>query len=1048
MSFFRTPIDPEVQKALFRRIEGINKSYSDKKSDVGKVLEPVGDPFENEYFKTCWARVVTIDGDGKEYYLNSQLGSDGKTPITEPLNIKKNGDYSRGRAGITSISSNFKEFFLKQSTISFLCPDPKEFEEIQDHFLKHGRYVLIEFGWSTRKNIQLEKINTDNLLLFSENLVKRTKNSRGNYTAICGVITNFNFNQKQDGSYEGTFEVSSMGRNILGQKVKTDGKIENLVQYANQKIRDDEKVDDPNTPEIETGLSEQEVKDLQALRASFVSFHATIKALPNVIEKFVGDDNNPKLRYQTTYKSDPNEASSVDASRTTSDFAYDKSAIVSKQGAAFIPNTSDLQFSRPGESKDNLAYCTWGWFEDYILNSFFAFSSIEKDDNFRTRFFSVDDVFDEQGNVVGNKSTKCKTNPNLFSTGLHSIILPGLFKQFAPDDINPETGNTSDKNSVRERALSKIIEHFNNEKYFHPFQKLSTFEQEVVNVGGKDIPIVATTTKGTDPYVDSQTGELVGNYHPGTNIPMPTYMTGGLTQGETQGNIRNMVFEANYLMDAFTNTENIEHALMRFWQKVSNDYGGFWRFGIVQDENTDGKIKIMDLNIGEVDDTDVLSKLSTPEEPNKIFKFPLYEKNSFIQDFSLETAYDSQMATMAVFGSNADMQATRGDMGQGYSELAIRALSLTGNPTLLDNNSIRKEKRKSKYDIILRNLITPYLKSIGITNSQGAASSIFESDRGYKQKDIEGIKFGEIQEIQDNVDNTLEKLRERNQYSSDFKEIRKGYFWFDLVDDTAQIYSSKSGEMLQEFKRTMLYKINKSSDEKDASNYNVVLPAVPLQLSLTIQGTGGIKIGDLFYIDYLPEVYRKYCHFMIVGVEHEISTTGWTTKLDSRMIVDIPKLIKDNPNDKSITKREFNPFVLRPGEQLRDTLERLSKDIKKANDQEDYNNSAEGAKDRENEKIYQEQQEREVELVTKNIIRNNPNFTNEDVLNTLKGPYYKRNLSQVAIEIVQSKDSSYIDEVRRLLATGEINQSPPEQFTYFKKAWKFLQPNGFRENKG
>ena len=146
MSFFRTPMDPEVQQELFRRIDGLNKTepYTLNGKDVSDILGPKSEALENEYFKTCWARAITIDGDGKEYYLNSQLGKDGKTPITEPLNIKSNGDYSRGRAGITSISSNFKEFFLKQSTISFLCPDPKEFEEIQEKFLKHGIRLVHE----------------------------------------------------------------------------------------------------------------------------------------------------------------------------------------------------------------------------------------------------------------------------------------------------------------------------------------------------------------------------------------------------------------------------------------------------------------------------------------------------------------------------------------------------------------------------------------------------------------------------------------------------------------------------------------------------------------------------------------------------------------------------------------------------------------------------------------------------------------------------------------------------------------------------------------
>ena len=108
----------------------------------------------------------------------------------------------------------------------------------------------------------------------------------------------------------------------------------------------------------------------------------------------------------------------------------------------------------------------------------------------------------------------------------------------------------------------------------------------------------------------------------------------------------------------------------------------------------------------------------------------------------------------------------------------------------------------------------------------------------------------------------------------------------------------------------------------------MVLPAVPLQLNLTIQGIGGIKIGDLFYIRYLPEMYKKYCHWMIVGVDHTIETTGWTTKLDARMIVDIPKLIEDYKRlGVELSKTEFKPFTIPPGKQLSDILRKIQTNI-------------------------------------------------------------------------------------------------------------------------
>ena len=886
MSFFRTPINPEVQKELFRRIEGVNKRY------ITESLEPIGDPLENEYFKSCWARVVTIDNNDNLYYLNSQLGSDGKTPITEPLNIKDGNPY-RGRAGITSITSTHKEFFLKQSTISFTCPDPKEFEELQDHFLKHGRYVLVEFGWSTRKNIELDVINTNNLVRFSNNLRHREINSKGNYTAICGVITNFNFNQQQDGSYQGTFEVSSMGRNLLGQKIQTDGKIENLVQYVTEKVNDAE-----TNPELK-GLSKEQIKNFKRFRETFVNFHSTIKALPEVIKDYVESNE-----YYLDTDGDAVESKAFDGVGT---------AIRSRNNAAYIPLTHQKSFLTPNESKSDLAYCTWGWFEDYILNSFFAFTSKvgDTEETFKTRFFSTDDIsFYEDGKVKENRSTLCRNNPKLYSLGLQSVILPGQFKRFNPSETGTPEGNIT-------------LETFLGAVY-----KPSTAELAKVYLpdGAKKF---YDTFLNTEYQREQILRSVIEHFNQKNNFE-PFFVN---KDDKVRGKIRNMVFEANYLMESFIGTTNVDASLMKFWQKVSNDYGNFWRFSIVEDDNTDGKIKVVDLNIGETDDTEVLSKISTPAEPNQIFKFPLYEKNSFIQDFSLQTSYDSEMATMAVFGSNANLSKTRGDMGQGYTELAVRALSLLQHARTKE--SLQEEKDKTAFfDAVLKDIETPITSNKEQRGSRSEKKFDNEISR-VVQEMKGGIIFPRTKEILYNKDKILEEAAEVNLYDTTDSGIRKGYFWFTNNDKTVQIYSSSGGQILQEFKRTMLYYINKSSSEDDSSNYNVVLPAVPLQLSLTIQGTGGIKIGDLFYIDYLPQVYREYCHFMVVNVDHEISTTGWTTKLDSRMIVDIPKLIKKlkDTEPELLTKITFDPFIVPVNEQLDDFVKKMQSELENTSEQ-------------------------------------------------------------------------------------------------------------------
>ena len=995
MSFFRTPIDEEVQKALFRRIEAVsNKKYG---SDLLGTLEPrtgeKGDPFENEFAKMCWARVVTIDddgGEGKPIFLNSLMDNEGKSNIFEPLNFKNgyNSKY-RGRSGITAIESSFKEFFLKQSTITWTCPDPNEFDEvINKYFLKHGRYVLIEFGWSTRNKIVLDSITTENMVGYSKNLDQRNRDGGGNYNAMVGVITNYNFDLQQDGSYQGTFEVSSLGRNIFGQRIQTDGKIENLVQYAtDQTLKLQEKYD--KDEELNEEEKEQR-ENLRKLRRSFVDFYSVIENLDDVVDKYIEESDGefqtpetPREQFADTF------TEKLKARLAGMDTAEDPFGMMKhREGALKLsPIFEELNISVDDDSgqgfltkmghiftksreekvKDKSSYfVTWGWFEDFILNSFFAFNRSDEDNSFKTNFLSADDVFetDKQSKttrLISRESTKCLTNKNLYTIGLNSIILPGKIKAFDANKYDPERDSDWSA-SLGDNTIS-----------FYDW--LARLGGGVTNVFTKKIGPKNWSLEVQLLFIFKFMNEYFRPFESQKN-------------GKTVGNIRDMVFNVEYLKSSFQSSKTIEEAMYSFWNKVSADYGGYWRFSVIEDENIDGRIKVVDLNqSGEFNDDDIQEgKISTPQDPTKVFKFPVFSHDSIVSDINLSTAYDSEMATLAVVGSNADIEVGAGDVGKGYTELAVRALSL------LSSYGASKDMNDGdkKMDAILKELTYPYYKNTQKNGSQRGASGTTirkndverftgiipdnpdfvtygktktTSQNHIEQSDDGGIQFNIIPELTNTKDKIVKDIEDQASYDTSEAALRQGYYWFNTTDRTVQIYSARRGEMLDEFKRTMLYYINKDPNQNNESNYTSVKPIVPLTLSLTIQGIGGIKIGDLFYVDYLPEIYREYCHWLIVNVEHSVSSDGWTTKLDSRMVVDIPKLYRE-VKGKGFETREFKPFMVKPGQDLSERITELRRELKSEQEQQGIYT------DRESDKI-KEYQER----IAKGTKSNVYNFT-------------------------------------------------------------------------
>ena len=63
------------------------------------------------------------------------------------------------------------------------------------------------------------------------------------------------------------------------------------------------------------------------------------------------------------------------------------------------------------------------------------------------------------------------------------------------------------------------------------------------------------------------------------------------------GVIRNMVFPIEMIQRHFTNISTVRQGMQSFWAEVSNLYGGYWNFQILEDDDVPGKIGVVDFLI-------------------------------------------------------------------------------------------------------------------------------------------------------------------------------------------------------------------------------------------------------------------------------------------------------------------------------------------------------------------------------------------------------------------------------------------------------------------
>jgi len=793
-------------------------------------------------------------------------------------------------AGIKDISVGYKGGLsaIREATINWVCWSFEDLENLSPHFFSHGKGLLIEWGWGFTGNTSVfDEEDMKNGTAY-QSIQNRIIENGGNYDAMAGVISNWEWTLRADGGFDCMTKVTSRGVNMLDSTTENPG----LASYNTAKTPQQ-----PSLPEFCGAIKE------------------SVYSLSVVGEKWFGDGPEDNLPPYTNITEETGNVWSGDWKAKV-----EKGDGGTQPPGVFVNINYGSDFWGWFSKKHAGPYLSWGFFEDNVLSRFLgkysddtklitsSFRSIQPvlADDESGDFLKVpteEEIKAEASSTTTSKiheaqfeSTIIRNHKHLYTPFRDRWILPG---QFPGNYVVPENAESKFANrlidliSTRwDEALTEDTAQLANEpKYFRPFA------------------------------VDTSSS--------------------GWSRG---GYLRNILVSYEIIEDAFKNAKTLKEGVQTVLDELNRDVDGFWRFEIVVDPYIDGNCKIIDMNataytVKELLD-DKKAKITSTKTLNgnpesKLFTFPSWGEASIVKTQTLKTKVPSAMAVTAMYAGNSK-QGEQGSMGD---ETGTAVGLLTGGAGLIDlsQQDIRLAWRAGNEGNNFFGSISPYgnIPSKGPRVDSGGAGQRMAGDgnpktnvpssdqgriadfgygHGVPMKKVEYAEMinkadehaeereEEIKEAKANfgakgkkaVENFLLVTCGADGRSRGQAEMNCGkdntmevdWWWYheiSLYDENGNMWDYPKGETPALFRRTMMDFIHGNIPEVEYEHRDKIDVLIPIEMEITIDGIGGILPGNVWTVDYIPERYRKYCVFQTLSINQTVSGGEWTTTLKGQI---------------------------------------------------------------------------------------------------------------------------------------------------------------------
>ena len=896
-----------VSKIIQEKLKSKELALSKKRTNANQAFTPDNLTFSDMASRTVFVRMVSNKKEfevleGGERFITTERKKFG---FDDVYNKKSDGQI-RGSSGIKNISVEYQGGYkgIRKGIVTWTANSLDDLNRFEQHFLTNGVSVLLEWGWIYKdpsKNVyetffngypELGRHINPEAFQAAAPLIQRNK---GDYDAMAGVVSNFEYKLNEDGGFDCTTTITTMGINFLPtQNLKSQ-------TFDNHTLIDEDYQKSPAKDNLLNCILNLH----NVINYEFVGFKQDWKKVLTTIGEFgwessyipaiISEENLKKLEW--VREEYPNYRLAGNNTYVDTHVGFIK---------VFEEATEVIYVNEPasggsisvGSAHQNM-FVRWGWFEDNILSRYTTYSS-KTSDVIHGQFRSIELELNEENDFTGNMTNvKITNSPFLAPKDVKKFLLPG-------SNIKIENLTGFRESQYGEKPeLNRIIGNI------RIYEKLLRVNEDYKFASLQD-----------------KYGSL-RNIFINVDEIQKAFGINSDAIGEKQ----------EYGTNSINPPETVNQAMNNLLTSLNENYFNFWSFRIVEDAYTK-HTKIVDLLSGDTlkqrnytqfegDSVDGANSLTSPSHEvvkTGIYRFPSFKIGSIVKSQELNFKIPDAQSYISMFSQNLEDIAvsTEGDETAGIISLAASYES---------SKDVSNEKMKSLYEQVTENVG----HKVGNSNAmQSAAPTPLKKDGSF-EINVRTAKYWKIfSPNEESISQSTKSDNENHVNDKDEQDYNVQYLENELlrtpevksIDDLAKPYVSddEDEEPSKHMGGSDNPKLYKVIDKGTKTEYEIVMLStargvlntklrditvdnlskhrdyiIPADLSLEVDGIGGVYPAECIHVDYISDKYKENLlvsgsdpnnsdnfvgprtFFQIFNVTQTVDDNGWTTSLQTKM---------------------------------------------------------------------------------------------------------------------------------------------------------------------